>query len=152
MNVLDVLLLANLRLLCHFSIILSRLSNSAQLYVHIQWDTFVAFCWLIMIRALQKVIKTHAVKVYTQKFKQLPLFSTTEQGRPIVEPTVAEISYAWCHTITQYIFTKLTESDRLANLMSLAIKLTVTLIENNIMSTCLCNNETIHFMEFNMLL
>ena len=96
MNVLDVLLLAHLGILCH---LLSSYQgfqvegNFVFTFSAMILLPFTGFILMIALKALQRVIKTHTVKVCIQKFKQLFLFTTTEQVRPLVEPTVAEISY-----------------------------------------------------------
>ena len=100
MNVLDVLLLAQLGIMCHLISSFQGFEvqrNFVLTLIIMIFLPFAGFILVIMVRALQKVVKTHAFKVCIQKFRKLNLFSTTEQTRALVEPTVTEISYGAIH-------------------------------------------------------
>ena len=98
MNVLDVLLLADLGIMCHLISSYQGFEvqgNFVLTFIATISLPFAVFILVIIIRALQKVIKTHTFKVCIQNFKKL--FSTTEQARALVEPNVAEINYGAIH-------------------------------------------------------
>ena len=102
MNVLDALLLAHLGLLCHlFSAYQGfRIQANFVLSVSVMVSLpFAGFLVLILIRTLQKLIKTHAFKRLVKKSKKLHIFFSTKQTRALVESTctVPEISYGTIH-------------------------------------------------------
>ena len=100
MNVLDVLLLAQLGLLCHLVSsfegfeLQSRFVFTLCALISLP---FVTFILIITAKALQKVTKTHALQVCIQKFKQLFLLSSSEQTCILVESTAAGIDYGATH-------------------------------------------------------
>ena len=100
MNVLDVLLLAQLGLLCHLASsfegfeVQSRFVFTFSAMISLP---FVSFILVIMVRVLQKVTKTHIFKVCIQKLGQLSPFSSVEQTHLLIDSTTAEIGYGATH-------------------------------------------------------
>ena len=96
MNVLDVLLLAQLGIMCHLVSSFTGFdvqSNFILTFIAMISLPFTGFILVIIVKALRKGMKTRAFNVCIKKFKKLSLPSTSEETRALVEPTVAEISY-----------------------------------------------------------
>ena len=100
MNVLDIMLLADLALLCHLVSSYTGFQVQANFVFTVSVMVllpFAGFILLVTVRALKKTCPL--IKSIMNKTKQLcrSAFSSTEQARALFEPTVAEFCYGTIH-------------------------------------------------------